>query len=95
MSEILSSGRSPVEKSNLAMEPTDYLTKYWGIISSGALVVFYGLWAYFKVSDHEGRIIKLEDAKEAAEKTISSLDVRLSAMDAKLDILVAGYRKEN
>lgn len=72
----------------------DLLSKYWGMLSFIAVVIFYGLWAYFKVGDHEKRIGKLEDNKDAMTGTINTLNERLSGMDGKLDILVEGYKKK-
>lgn len=72
----------------------DILSKYWGALSFIAVVIFYGLWAYFKVDSHEKRISKLEDNKDTMTGTINTLNERLSGMDGKLDILVEGYKRK-
>lgn len=84
-----------VKKINLAMSLSDYVLKYWEFICFLAFIVFYGLWTYFKVGNHEERIQKLENEIDSTRTAISTLNERLGSMDAKLDILVAGYKKDN
>lgn len=94
MSETLSNEISSAGEPNLAMSVQEFLVKYWGLLSFMAVVVFYGLWAYFKVGSHEDRIKTLEGGKEDMEKAVGLINERLARMDGKLDILVAGYKKE-
>lgn len=76
------------------MQLQDYLIKYWEIVIFLALIAFYGLWAYFKVDNHEKRISKLEDGSDETKKTVSTMFEKIGAMDAKLDLLVEGYKKD-
>jgi hypothetical protein len=76
------------------MSIAELITKYWGIIMFFAGLVFHALWTYFKVDNHERRIKDMEKKQDDFAKLTASIENKISAIDAKLDILLEGYKRD-
>lgn len=57
-------------------------------------LIFHALWTYFQVGSHSKRISEIETKTNDFTKTISNVESKIASIDAKLDILLAGYHKE-
>lgn len=73
----------------------DIVSKYWEVLLFLASLLFHAIWTYWTVRSHEDRIKCLEDKADDTNDVISSLKAIISSMDAKLDILIEGYRTRN
>ena len=70
------------------------LTENWSIVTT--VIGIIGSWFYFKFKIDELvlRIGKLEIEREVSDKTVSRLEIAIGEINAKLDILVEGYKQK-
>lgn len=71
------------------------ITEYWGFVMFLLGLSFHAIWTYFRVDNHEKRISKVEDDLEMINKTHTSIESRLSSIEAKLDILVNNFKQND
>lgn len=76
------------------MTVIDLIIEHWSIVVT--IVGVIGSWFYFKfkMTELEMRIGKLEIEREVADKTVSRLEIAIGEINAKLDILVDGYKRK-
>ncbi len=71
------------------------INQYWGIILFMAGLIFHALWTYFKVGEHGDKISILEANEKTTNSVVTDIKEKISSIDAKLDILLDGYHKNN
>lgn len=77
------------------MSVAEILKEYWGITMFLIGLVFHAVWTYFQVAEHNKRLDKLEQKQDDFSELTASIVNKISAIDAKLDILLEGYKKDN
>lgn len=75
------------------MKILEGINQYWGLITFMGGVIFQMVWTYFKVGEHSTKIKDLETSSVNSNQIIGSITEQISAIDAKLDILIDGYHK--
>lgn len=76
------------------MDSLEQLVKeYWGFVLFLMGLIFHALWTYFRVGEIEKRLSEIEKERGTLSQEVSKLNQQVSNMDAKLDVLLEGYRK--
>lgn len=70
------------------------IEKYWGIILFLLGLIFHAIWTYFQVGEHSKRLDKLEVRADGSDENHSKFESMFSEINAKLDILLEGYKKK-
>lgn len=76
------------------MTPTDLIKEYWGILMFLAGLVFHSIWVYIRVGDHGDRLKTLESRADSSDKTHAEYGNMFAEINAKLDILLEGYKSK-
>lgn len=82
-----------------------FIKEYWGAIMFVIGIVFHAIWTYFRVGELEKHLVSYKEDTDkkidaiTKEKTIlleeiSALKEEMASMNAKLDILVEGYKRK-
>jgi hypothetical protein len=72
----------------------EFIKEYWGFTFFLIGLIYHALWSYFRIGDHATRITRLEMQNEQSEKTINDLKNLVTGIDAKLDLLLDGYKRK-
>lgn len=70
------------------------INNYWAVIVFVGSILSQAVWVYFKVTEHETRIEKLEHDTSVNTNSIQEIRQTLQNIDGKLDILVEGYKRK-